>query len=432
MQLVTIGLNHRTAALKIREQVSFNTSALCPFLEEQDCQRAQLIQKSDRPVESVVLSTCNRLEYYALVQNLNTTTKQIIELISQASQVPHTAFQPHLYYLHDEVAVKHLMRVAAGLDSMVLGEAQILGQVVQAYQEAQAYHTSGPVLSRLFEMAIHTGKRARTETNIGLNPASISSVAIRLAQRHLGDLSKRAAMVVGAGEMARLASKVLLKEGLQKLLIVNRTRARAEELAAQWDAIPLTFDQLEEGLNQVDLVITSTAAPHTILHQTQVARVMQARPDRPLLIVDIALPRDVDTNISQVPGVQLYDIDHLQTQIEESLKARQQEIPKVEAILAAETAQFMNWYRSLGVVPTITSLRQHFEDIRQQELKRALNRLGPLDEQEQKIVVELSHRLMNKFLHQPTVRLRAEAAQGNGITYSATLRELFALEVERS
>jgi glutamyl-tRNA reductase len=430
MQLLAIGLNHRTAPLKIREQVSFNTSALCPFLEGHDCQNAQLIQESDRPVESVVLSTCNRLEYYALAENLETATEQIIEFISQASQIPRTTFQSHLYHLHDEAVVKHLMRVAAGLDSMVLGEAQILGQVVQAYQEAQVYHISGLVLSRLFEMAIHAGKRARTETEIGLNPASISSVAIRLAQHHLGDLSKRAVMIVGAGEMARLASKALLKQGIQRLLVVNRTKSRAEELATRWDVTPLTFDQLEEGISQVDLVVTSTAAPHTILHQNQVAQAMQARPDRPLLIIDIALPRDVDMNVGQLPGVQLYNIDHLQTQIEESLKARQQEIPKVEAILATETAQFMNWYRSLGVVPTLTSLRQRFEDIRQQELQRALNRLGPLDEREQKIVAELSRRLMNKFLHQPTVRLRAEAARGNGITYSRALRELFALELK--
>jgi len=435
MQLLTIGLNHQTAPLKVREQVSFSAATLPPFLDRlnhQEAKTAQAVQSPGIPDESIILSTCNRLEYYALAHHPETTTEQVINLISQVSQVPRATFQPYLYQLQGEATVKHLMRVAAGLDSMVLGEAQILGQVVQAHQEALLYQTGGPILSRLFEMAIHAGKRARSETDIGLNPASISSVAVHLAQQHLGDLSERTVMVLGAGEMSRLAIKVLTNQGVKKLLVVNRTKERADKLAAQWGGASLTFEELETGLRQVDLVITSTAAPHTVLHHHQVARALRDRPDRPLLIIDIALPRDVEPKVGELTGVRLYNLDHLQTQIAANLRTRQQEIPKVEAILAEETAQFVSWYHSLAVAPTITSLRERFEDIRQQELERALNRLGSLDEREQKIIVELSHRLLNKFLHQPTVRLRSEAARGNGLTYSAALRELFAIDVEPS
>jgi glutamyl-tRNA reductase len=431
MHLLAIGLNHKTAPLELREQLSFSSATLCAFLDRQH-QHQSKANQTDTLLENVIVSTCNRLEYYALVQSPQTAAETIIELLSQAFQVSSPAFRSHLYYLQDEDVVNHLMRVASGLDSMVLGEAQILGQVVEAYQLAQAHHTADTILSRLFEKAIHAGKRARTETGIGLNPASISSIAIRLAQQHLGDLSNQVVMILGTGEMGILAVKALRKQGVKKLLIVNRTKKRADQLAAEWDATVLTFDQLETGLGQADLVVGSTAAPHPVLHQYQVAHVMKTRPEQPLLIVDIALPRDVDPNVNEVPDVYLYNIDDLQNQIADSLKARQQEIPKVETIIAEETTEFMNWYCSLNVVPTITNLRQQFETIRQQELKRALNRLQDLDEREQKIITELSQRLMNKFLHQPTVRLRAEAAQGNGITYLSAIRELFALEGSQS
>jgi glutamyl-tRNA reductase len=429
MHLLAIGLNYKTAPVELREKLSLTSAQLCAL--RQPLNPAYPKTAINGLLENVVVSTCNRLEYYTLVQTPQTAIDAIIDLISQTYQISPDAFRPHLYYLQDEAVVNHLMRVAAGLDSMVVGEAQILGQLVDAYQSAQAHRTVGPILSRLFEKAIHTGKRARTETDIGLNPASISSIAIRLAQHHLGELSDQVIMVLGAGEMGVLTLKTLTKLGVKKLLIINRTKKRAEELAAQWDATALSFDQLETGLRQTDLVITSTAAPHTVLDQDQVSQAMQTRPKRPLLIVDIALPRDVETNVGDVPNVHLYNIDDLQSQMADNLKARQHEIPKVETIAAVEETEFMNWYRSLNVVPTITTFRQQFETIRQQELTRALNRLDGLNENEQKIVAELSHRLLNKFLHQPTVRLRAAAANGDGIQYISALHELFALEVDQ-
>ncbi len=431
MHFIAIGLNHKTAPVHLREQVSFTSATLCAFLNRLPSPSKNAAPPTATALhETVILSTCNRLEYYAATPHPDAAAEEIIARLSDTFGVAAETFRPHLYTLRDEAVVEHLMRVAAGLDSMVLGEAQILGQVVTAYQTATAHHAAGPFLSRLFERAIHAGKRARTETGIGLNPASISSVAVHMARRHLSDLSGKTVMILGAGEMGTLAMKVLVNEGVGQLLIVNRTRQRAVALAERWHAEPHTFDDMLPALARADLVIASTAAPHAVLHKPQVAQAMAARPDRPLLIVDIALPRDVEPDVTDVPNVHLHNLDHLQAQIADNLKAREREIPKVEAILAEETAAFLHWQRSLGVKPTITTFRRQFDAIRRQELERALNRLPNLSEREQKIVAELSHRLMNKFLHPPTARLRAEAANGNGFLYAKTLHELFALEVD--
>ena len=436
MHLLAVGLNHKTAPLELREKLSCYPATLCVSLHESQ-QRPQngngnsVNTLADELLENVIVSTCNRLEYYALAHNPTTAADAIINLIGQAHQLSIDMLSSHLYQLQDEAVVNHLMQVAAGLDSLVLGEPQILGQLVEAHQIAQTHHATGAILSRLFEKAIHVGKRARTETGIGLNPASIGSLAVRLAQHHLGDLSNLKVLILGTGEMGSLSIKSLVHHGAKNLIIVNRTKQHADELAAQWNATALTFDQLEVGLRQADLVVASTAAPHIVLHQHEVARAMQSRPHHPLLIVDIALPRDVEASVGQLPGVHLYNLDDLQSQATDNLQARQNEIPKVEAIIAAEAAEFMRWYHSLEVVPTITNFREQFEIIRQQELNRALNRLDGLDEHQQKIVSELSRRLLNKFLHQPIVQLRAAAANGDGLKYTTTLQELFGLETNK-
>ncbi|MFQ5612319.1 MAG: glutamyl-tRNA reductase [Anaerolineae bacterium] len=426
MPLFATGLSHKTAPVALREQLSFTPATLCAFLDR--LADLQSIELDNEIRESVILSTCNRLEFYAVVRSPAAARERIVELISQARQIPVAVFCPHLYDLAGEDVVRQALRVASGLDSMVLGEPQILGQVVDAYRMAVAHRTAGTVLSRLFQQAIHTGKRARTETAIGFSSTSISSTAIGLAERHLGDLADQAVMVLGAGEMGEAAIQALMKRRIRKLLIVNRTRAHAEALAARWGATVLTFDALDDGLRETDLVIASTGAPHTVLHPGPVARAMEARNGRALLIIDIALPRDVDPEVGQVPNVHLYNIDHLQSLVTNNLKKRQAEIPRVEAIIAEEAGSFDEWYRSRDVAPTITDLRQRFEAVREQELARLLNRLPGLDAREQEIVATFSRRLLNKFLHPPTVCLKAQAAQGNGVAYTTTLRELFDLE----
>jgi len=427
MPILAIGLNHKTAPVSVRETLSFSSSTLCSFLNGLNPSRAD--RATPRIVhESVVLSTCNRLEIYAFATSAQRAYDEIINRLSRFFNLPPENFEGHLYVLREEEAVSHLMRVVCGLDSLVLGEAQILGQVSNAYQSAKIHQTAGKILSRLFEMAIHAGKRVRTETAIGFSQASVSSVALRLAETQVGNLADKTLMVLGAGEMGMLTLKTAGLQGVQNFIVVNRTKANAERLAAQWNALPLTFDDIEDGLAQADVVVTSTGAPHTILHKTQIAQAMSRRSDRPLFIVDIALPRDVDDDVTDVPRVHLSNLDNLQAQVEDNLKVRQQEIPAVETIINQEKTAFLNWSQSQNIIPTLNAFRNQIDAICQKELARALNRMPDIDDTQQKIMAEMAHRLTNKFLHQPTVRLRQEAARGNGVEYVELLHNLFALE----
>ncbi len=425
MHILSIGLNHKTAPVSLREKLSFSSATLCAFLDrlDDDATTPSAIR------ETTILSTCNRLEYYALTDTPQQAYTEIVSRLSRTFNISPTDFEPHLYQLLDDDAIEHLMRVACGLDSLVLGEAQILGQVSSAHQSAQAHSASGKILGRLFDMAIHAGKRARTETHIGMNPASVSSVAVHLAMDFLGSLAEKTVMVLGAGEMGMLTLQAAAKFGAQNFIVVNRTRKNAEKRAVEWHAQPLTFDEIETGLRQADLVITATGAPHTVLHREIITEALESRPQRPLLIVDIALPRDVDDDVAEIPGVQLYNLDDLQRQVVDNLESRRQEIPKVEKIIAEEKTAFRHWLHARDVVPTIAAFRRQIDAIRQQEVERTLHRLPNLDEHQKAIVAELAHRLTNKFLHHPTVRLRTEAANGNGVEYAHALHELFALEI---
>jgi glutamyl-tRNA reductase len=350
-----------------------------------------------------------------------------VDFLGHACAVSPDLFREHLYISHDEAAVRHLFRVAAGLDSMVLGEPQILGQITQAYEAALSQGAAGTVLAALFRAAIHTGKRARAETAIGVNPSSISSVAAALAAQLLGDLSERQVLLIGAGEMGAIAVRALQRRGVSRIVVANRTYKNAEQLAKAWDGQAITFQQLPEALAAADIVISSTGAPHTILNRELLEPAMAVRPNRPLFILDIAVPRDIDPNVTEIPHVHLCDIDDLQSQAEDNVRERTSEIPRVEAILAQEVAGFLDWLASLDVVSTITDLRRQIEDVRQRELERLFNRLD-LDVHERELIATMSHRLINKILHEPTLRLKQEAANGNGAIYISTMRQLFLLD----
>lgn len=377
--------------------------------------------------EGAILSTCNRLEVYALVGDPEIAQNSITNFLSRTCRLSQEAFSDYLYICHNEEAVRHLLRVASGLDSMVLGEPQILGQITEAYEAALSQQAAGTVLSALFRAAIHTGKRARTETAIGVNPASISSVAASLAEQLLGDLSQRQALLIGAGEMGAIAVKALIKRGVSNIVVANRTFDKAEQLAGSWGGKAITFQQLPAAIAEADIIITSTGAPHTILDRNLLEPALGSRPERPLFIIDIAVPRDVDPNVTEIPNVHLHDIDDLQRQADDNVREREAEVPRVEMIVEEEVEQFLEWFSSLEVVSTITALRQQVEQVRQRELERLFNRLD-LDERERELVATMSHRLVNKILHEPTLRLKREAANGNGAAYIATTRQLFALD----
>jgi glutamyl-tRNA reductase len=310
---------------------------------------------------------------------------------------------------------------------MVLGEPQILGQITEAYEAALSQGATGLVLSALFRAAIHTGKRARTETMIGVNPSSVSSVAASAASELLGDLSLRKVLLIGAGEMGAIAARALMKRGASDIVVANRTYRHAVQLAEELNGRAITFQQLSEAMVRADIIITSTGAPHTILNRKLVEPAMAERPDRPLFIIDIAVPRDVDNNVTEIPNVYLQDIDSLQSQADDNVEERTAEIPHVELIVEEETRHFLDWFSSLGVVPTITAMRRRIESLRQQELELLFNRLD-LDERDRQLVEKMSHRLVNKILHQPTTRLKKEAAAGNGVAFTTALRHLFALD----
>lgn len=428
MKILLIGLSHKTAPVEIREQVTFTSTMLRSALTHFDKTHHHQAHLPDVN-EGVILSTCNRLEIYALVRDVSTAQQVIIDFVCRSCDIAPEALIPYLYIYEDAAAVQHLMRVACGLDSMVLGEPQILGQITEAYELALSQNAAGTVLSALFRAAIHTGKRARTETAISVNPASISSVAASLAESLLGDLSERQVLLIGAGEMGAIATRALLRRGVKQIVVANRTFKNAEQLAKAWGGKAITFQQLTENMAHSDIIITSTGAPHTILNKKLLEPAMALRPDRPLFMIDIAVPRDVDPDVTKIANVHLRDIDDLQGQAEDNVRERESEIPRVEAILAGEVEQFLDWLSSLDAVSTITDLRRQIEEIRQIELQRLFNRLD-LDEREQELIATMSHRLVNKILHEPTLGLKQQAASGNGAAYVAVVRQLFALDSE--
>ena len=422
MKILLVGLNHKTAPVEIRECLAFTPTTLRSALTHFDANHSQA--HLDHVREGVILSTCNRLEVYALVQNPAIARESIVEFLSQSRDIAPEKFEKFLYTRHNEQAVQHLMRVAAGLDSMVLGEPQILGQITDAYEAALAQRAAGTVLSKLFTAAIHAGKRARTETSISVNASSISSVAARLAEDLLGDLSHKQVLLIGAGEMGAVAVRALIKRGATDILVANRTVQNAEQLAEAWGGKAISFQQMPGALTNADIVITSTGAPHIILDRDLLAPTVAQRNGRPLFIIDIAVPRDVAPNMADLPSVHLSDIDDLQAIAEENVRGREAEIPLVETIVIEESDQFNEWLSSLGAVSTITDLRQHIEQLRQKELQRLFSRLE-LDERERELVATMSHRLVNKILHEPTIRLKQETSNGNGAVYTSAVRHLF-------
>ncbi len=430
MAIILVGLNHRTAPVTLREQLSLSGCALDLALSELNAGQAAQAD-GHRPAlgvrESVILSTCNRLEIYA-VGEASTALAALARFLAELQGLPLEQLLPHLYLLEAQAAAEHLLRVAAGLDSQILGEPQILGQVAQAQARAQAAGAIGPVLSQLFTRAVRAGKRARSETAIGRYPTSVSHAAAHLAKHAWGDLSQAHVLIVGAGEMAELAAKAVYGEGARRIVCVNRTFARAEHLARRVEGQALHWGGLANALAEADVVITATGAPHTVIDRDDLRRVLPLRKRTPLVILDIAVPRDVEPEVDELPGVLRYDIDRLQDAVDANRAQREAAVPQVEAIVQQELEGFFHWLRARQVTPVIVELRRKAERIAQSELELALRRLPDSGPRVEQVMTLLAHRIINKLLHEPTVRLKAEAANGNGVAYADALCELFALE----
>lgn len=414
MGLIVAGLSHRTAPIEIREKCAVGVRDTGPALE--------MVRELSGAREGVLLSTCNRTEFYLIEGEADAPTGVWGTLSARLGEDA----APFGYVRRDREAVRHLMRVTAGLDSMVVGEAQIKGQVRDAWEVSRAY--SGPVLNRLFQTAQSVAARVRTETAIGRGAASVSSAAVLLAKKILGTLNGRRAMVLGAGEMAELALQCLLDEGVRATLVANRTFERADELARRHGATAMRFEDCWSALTTVDLVICSTAAPHPVVTRGHVAAAVAARGDRPLCILDIALPRDVEPDVGTLDNVFLYDLDDLRAVVAANLEQRQAHLPSAEQLIDVEVERYWEWLAGLAAVPVVADFRAAMDRVRADELAHASRRLGELTPAQREVVDHFSRSLMNKFLHAPSVRLRAAAANGRGLAVVDAARYLFGLD----
>jgi len=416
VRLVVTGVNHRTAPIEIREKLAVSSSERSPLLQE--------LKSIESVSEVALLSTCNRTEVY-LVEQDDAGAKLVGEIFSRRLGEESAAY---VRTLQDREAASHLFRVSSGIDSMILGEAQIHGQVRDAW--TQSRETTGIALNRLFQHAQLTGSRVREETGIGRGAASVSSAAVQLAKKIFGPLTNRRAMVLGAGDVAALAIECLRKEGVKVAIVANRTHERAEEIAREHGAVAMHYDECWKDLASVDLLVSSTASPHTMVRVEHVAPAMEARGDRPLCILDIALPRDVDAAVGDLENVFLYDLDDLKAAAAANLDRRTEDVPAAERIISDEVEKFWYWMAGLAAVPVVTEFRTRMDEVREAELATALRRINGLSEEQAKQVESFSRSLMNKFLHEPSVRLRAAAANGRGLGVVDAARYLFALESE--
>jgi glutamyl-tRNA reductase len=426
MAIVLVGLNHKVAPIEVRERLAFTPASLKEALARFRPAGGSLPYAT----EGVILSTCNRLEVYTVSPNLSKGEEVICSFLEACHGESQSTFRPFLYTYTDNEAIDHLFSVAAGIDSLVLGEYQILGQVTEAMEVSLDCGTAGKVLTTLFRNAVEAGKRVRTETTISHGVTSVSHVAVELAQRIFGELDDCQVVLVGAGEMAELAARTISAYGVKSLSILNRTRERAERLAAEFDARPLGWNQLDKALWWADIVIASTGAPHAIFRPDNVRQVLPMRRNRPIFFIDIAVPRNVDPEVDRLEGVYRYDIDDLEALVETSMAERRREVPKAEVIIAQQREKFLAWLQSLDVVPTIVEMRRAADRVRQTELEHALNRLSDLSHREHQIIQSMSKRIVNKILHQPTTRLKDHANHCDGYRYAEVVRDLFGLDGE--
>ncbi len=420
MKLLLVGISHRTAPVDVRERVDFNARGVPEALT---ALRARGCAK-----EAVIVSTCNRAEVYIACDDAAVALAEVTRFISEFTEVPRRDIEPHLKDAVDLDAATHLFRVAAGLDSLVVGEPQILGQVKDAHTAATDTHTTGPVLNRLFHSSFAVGKRVRSETGLGSGAVSVSYAAVALAKKIFGDVAGRNVAVIGAGEMGKLTALHMKTQGVHQMTIVSRTMAHAARTAqAIGGASAAPWAELDTVLSNSDIVISATGAAQPILTKAHLEQIMRPRRNRPIFIIDIALPRDVEAAAGEIEQVFLYNIDDLQATVRENLARRASEVTRAEAIVVEEVAKFAAWFRSRGAVPTLVALRQRFEAIRRSELERLDFKLSSLPPEARARVDEITHLIVEKLLLTPTEQLKAGDAESVG-AYAEALTRLFALD----
>ena len=424
MNLVIVGLNHKSSPVEIREKLSFPADTIGEPLTK--------LTRSYGLNESVILSTCNRVETLAVAPEIEKGVWQIKRFLADYHHIELDRLDEHLYTYTGEDAVKHLFRVCSGLDSMVMGEPQILGQVKDSYGYAVQHNTAGVIVNKLYHKAFQVAKRVRTETKIGESAVSISYAAVELAKKIFGDLSGKAVMLLGAGEMAELAAKHLLSGGIRELLVANRTYERAVEFtrALGASASPIMFREFQHYLKHVDIVITSTGATSFIIKPDQINEVMRERKQRPMFFIDISVPRNIDPLVNNIDNAYVYDVDDLQGVVVSNLGERKVEAEKAEALIVEEIDKFYRWVKSLDVVPAIIALRQTCDAIRKAELEKGMSAAGELSDKQKKALDAMTAAIVNKILHHPITHLKREANKVEGDTYIDSIIKLFDLDMD--
>lgn len=422
MKVLVLGLSHKTAPIEQREKASLSEKEARSLLQE--------LLASGAVSEAVALFTCNRTEIYVAAPDPAAAEDAVASAVVTHSRISSDELACARYVLRDERAVAQLFRVASSLDSMVVGESEIQGQVKAAWELGTQEAATGPILNRLFRQALEVGKSIRSTTHIGAGSSSVPAVALDLAEGHLSDLPVRKVLVIGAGRMAEATAQALVQHGVREVVVANRTVSTARELAGRFGGRGVGFDQLPDELAGADIVISSTDAPHPILGRAEVERAMAARAARAMVIVDISVPRDVEAAVADLPGVALFDIDDLERVVETNLNGRRIEAERGELLVVGAVEGFAAWRRGLTATPAITSLRERAESIRQAELARVDGHWDALSDADRDRVEALTKGIVNKLLHEPTVRMRTAAEDGDGdaLRHLESLRHLFGLE----
>lgn len=420
MHIVVVGLNYRTAPVEVRERFAFADKDMPQALQE--------LKRTKSVLEGVIIATCNRTEIYVVVDRLHMCGYFIRSFMEKWFGIPREEFTKHLYMYEDEQAIRHLFRVACGLDSMVLGETQILGQVRSAFLLSQKEKGTGKWFNMLFKQAVTLSKRAHSETSIGESAVSISYAAVELGKQIFGSFTGKRGLILGAGKMSELTAKHLSGAGAEEVIVANRTFGRAQELAAKFNGTPCSMQEAMNRLTEVDILISSTGAEGYVITQSQVAKSMQQRPDRPLFMIDIAVPRDIDPSIGELDHVFLYDIDDLEGIVESNLEMRRGEAVKIEEMIEAEIEAFGNWLQTLGVKPVIRALQEKSSAIHETTLESMFNKLPELDERQRKVIRRLTKSIVNQMMHDPINRIKELAGEEKGAEALDWFTQIFALE----
>jgi glutamyl-tRNA reductase len=419
MNLIIVGLNHKTAPIEMREKLFFQPDKIGEALK-------RLLTSYDVN-EGVIISTCNRVEVIGVAYEIEKGTWEIKRFLSEYHGIPLEELDEYLYVHTAEDAVQHAFRVASSLDSMVMGEPQILGQVKDAYSRAVHNDTAGVIMNKLFHKTFSVAKRIRTETRIGSSAVSISFAAVELAKKIFGELTGKSSMLIGAGEMAELAARHLLSGGVREIILTNRTYEKAVDMAREFNGTAIMFREFPHYLKNVDIVIASTAAPKFIIRPDEVHDLMKERKQRPMFFIDISVPRNIDPLVNNIDNAYVYDIDDLQGVVQANLKERTKEARKAEAIIEEEIGTFYRWIKSLDVVPTIIALKNCFEGIRKAELEKAASQLENLSDKDQQTLDAMTRAMVNKILHNPITHLKKESDKIEGDLFIDAVRRLFDL-----